>query len=93
MTGSAGWAYYAATQYILGIRPQFHHLDVDPCIPADWKEFEVRRTWRGADYYIHVINPDGVEKGVRSLRVNGTEVHEIGLQKAGTNCKVEVIMG
>ena len=39
MTGSGGWAYLSATRYMLGIRPDFEHLTIDPCIPADWKEF------------------------------------------------------
>ena len=40
---------------------------MDPCIPADWKEFSVSRMWRGAEYHIHVTNPDAVEKGVKSV--------------------------
>ena len=47
MTGSAGWAYYAATRYMLGIRPGFDRLTVDPCIPAAWEGFETERHWRG----------------------------------------------
>ena len=62
-----GWAYYAATQYLLGIRPTFTGLRVDPCIPGEWKEFSVVRKWRGSTYHIHVTNPSGVEKGVRSI--------------------------
>ena len=60
MTGSGGWAYFSATRYMLGIRPDFEHLTIDPCIPADWKEFSAVRRWRGAEYKIHVENPDGV---------------------------------
>ena len=93
MTGSAGWAYYAATQYLLGVRPGFDRLPVDPCIPADWKEFSVRRVWRGAVYEIHVQNPDGVEKGVRSIRVDGKETDTIPVLPAGGSCRVEIIMG
>ena len=63
MTGSAGWAYYAATQYILGVRPDFDCLRVDPCVPADWKEFSVTRKWRGGVYNIHVVNPRRSRKG------------------------------
>ena len=65
MTGSGGWAYFSATRYMLGIRPDFEHLTIDPCIPADWKEFSAVRRWRGAEYDIHVENPDGVMKGVK----------------------------
>lgn len=93
MTGSAGWAYYAATQYMLGIRPDFDGMMVDPCIPADWKEFSVNRKWRGAEYRIHVTNPNGVEKGVSSICANGEKVARLPILPAGSVCQVEVIMG
>ena len=93
MTGSSGWAYYAATQYILGIRPDFDGLHVDPCIPADWKEFSVTRVWRGCTYYIHVTNPDGVEKGVCSIVADGRERMVLPILPAGSVCCAEVRMG
>ena len=93
MTGSSGWAYYAATQYLLGIRPDFDGLIVDPCIPADWKEFSVTRKWRGSTYYIHVMNPDGVQKGVRSLTADGKIVDALPVLPAGSICRAEVVMG
>ena len=93
MTGSAGWAYYAATQYLLGVRPEFDSLTVDPCIPADWKEFTVDRIWRGAEYRIRVTNPKGVEKGVAEIRLNGETVDSIPVQATGSVSEIEVIMG
>ena len=93
MTGSAGWAYYAATQYILGVRPDFDCLRVDPCIPADWKEFTVTRKWRGGVYNIHVVNPDGVEKGVREIIADGKKVDALPVIPAGNICNAEIIMG
>lgn len=93
MTGSAGWAYYAATQYILGVRPDFDGLRIDPCIPADWKEFTVTRKWRGATYIVHVTNPDGVEKGVRSLRAEGRELALLPPLPEGSVCRAELVMG
>lgn len=93
MTGTGGWAYYSVTRYILGIRPGFETLTVDPCIPADWKEFSVERELRGAMYHITVKNPDGVMKGVRSIKVNGEEVPKIRQQAAGSRVDIEVIMG
>lgn len=93
MTGSAGWAYYAATQYLLGVRPEFDSLTVDPCIPADWKEFTVERIWRGAEYRIRVTNPKGVEKGVAEIRLNGETVDSIPVQAPGSVSEIEVIMG
>ena len=92
MTGSSGWAYYAATQYLLGVQPDFDALHIDPCIPADWKEFTVHRRWRGAMYHIHVTNPHGVEKGVETITMNGKTVDALPPLPAGTECHVEVVM-
>ncbi len=93
MTGSAGWAYFAATQYMLGIRPGFDSLTVDPCIPADWKEFSAERVWRGATYRIQVLNPNGVERGVKSILCDGNPVAGIPLAAAGSVVQVEIVMG
>ncbi len=93
MTGSSGWAYYAATQYLLGIRPDFDQLIIDPCIPADWKEFSVQRKWRGSTYLIHVSNPNAVEKGVKAILMDGKKIEKIPALPTGANCSIEVIMG
>ena len=93
MTGSAGWAYYAATQYILGIKPDFDGMVIDPCIPADWQEYTVLRRWRGAEYRIHVVNPRGVEKGVASIFVGGVQVKKVPVMPVGSVNEVRVIMG
>ena len=74
LTGTASWAYQAATQYILGVRPTYGGLLVDPCIPAAWDGFEVRRKFRGSLYHIEVENPHHVCGGVRSVRVNGQDI-------------------
>ena len=57
LTGSAGWNYTAVTRWMLGVRTDFDGLIVDPCIPENWKEFTVKRRWRGAMYAITVKNP------------------------------------
>ena len=92
MTGSAGWAYYAATRYLLGVRPGFDRLVLDPCIPARWDGFSLERRWRGADYRITVRNPAHVEKGIRSLRVDGTPTDRIPVFSSGLHT-VEAEMG
>lgn len=93
MTGSGGWAYFSATRYMLGIRPDFKHLTIDPCIPADWKEFSAVRRWRGAEYKIHVENPDGVMKGVQELYLDGEKVERIPVMAQGSRHDVRVVMG
>jgi cellobiose phosphorylase len=74
LTGTAAWCYVAVTQYILGVRPDYDGLRIDPCIPAGWEGFSVERRFRGAVYHIEVRNPDGVCKGVRRMVVDGSEV-------------------
>lgn len=93
MTGSGGWAYFSATRYMLGIRPDFEHLTIDPCIPADWREFSAVRRWRGAEYDIHVENPDGVMKGVQELYLDGEKVERIPVMAQGSRHEVRVVMG
>ena len=94
LTGSAGWAYHAVTHWILGVRPGYAGLTIDPCIPADWKEFEIRREWRRATYHILVKNPDGVQKGVKTISLNGEAIEGgIPLQKAGSVNEIVVYMG
>jgi len=93
MTGTAGWAYFASTQYILGIRPDFDGLIVDPCIPKDWKEFSIVRKWRGGTYNITVKNPDGVEKGIKKILIGGNPVDKLPILVEGNECRVEVEMG
>jgi cellobiose phosphorylase len=94
LTGTASWNFYAITRYILGIQPQYDGLLINPCIPADWKGFEVVRKFRGATYHIKVTNPDGVSKGVRQVLVNGIEVADklVSVYNAGAYI-VEVVMG
>ncbi len=93
MTGSGGWSYFSATRYILGMRPQFAELLIDPCVPADWKEFSMSRVWRGAKFEINVVNPDGVMKGVKELYLDGAKVDKIPVQAAGSKHEVKVVMG
>lgn len=93
MTGSGGWSYFSATRYMLGIRPGFDRLVIDPCIPADWKKFSAVRKWRGAEFDIKVTNPAGVMKGVKEIVLNGEKVDMIPVMPAGSINSVEIIMG
>ncbi len=95
LTGTAAWNYVAIAQFILGIRPEFHGLRVDPCVPPDWPEFRVTRTFRGARYVIEISNPDGVSKGVRRLLLDGGELEGnlIPVQEPGSVHEVSVVLG
>lgn len=95
LTGTAAWNYYAVTQYILGIQPQYNGLKIDPCIPKKWDGFEISRKFRGADYNIKILNPDHISKGIKKLIVNGKEIpgNTIPISKTGKNNIVEAVMG
>ena len=74
LTGTAAWNFYAVTQYILGIRPDYDGLLIDPCIPETWSSFKVIRKFRGATLNITVRNPNHVSKGVKKMIVDGSDV-------------------
>jgi cellobiose phosphorylase len=71
LTGTASWCYQAATQWILGIRPEYDGLRIDPCIPSAWSGFSAKRRFRGRMLQITVHNPQNVCRGVVDMRVDG----------------------
>ncbi|GLS89365.1 N,N'-diacetylchitobiose phosphorylase [Psychromonas marina] len=94
LTGTSGWAYFAVTNFILGVRLSFDGLVIDPCVPTDWPGFEVQREWRGAKFNIEVKNPDNVSKGIKSITLNGVAVDgAITAQAEGSVNQVIVVMG
>jgi len=95
LTGTAAWNFVAVSQWILGIRPDFDSLIIDPCIPADWNGFKATRKFRAATYRITVSNPDHVSKGILSLTVDGKKCdgNAIELFTDKETHSVEVIMG
>jgi cellobiose phosphorylase len=95
LTGTAAWNWYAITQFILGIKPDYDGLAINPCVPKDWKHYEVNRKFRGADYHITVLNPNGVNCGVKSVIVNGNAVNGniVPMQAAATVNEVVVTLG
>ncbi len=74
LTGTAAWTFTVLTQGILGIQPDYDGLRIDPCIPDHVKEYKVNRLFRGTMYHITVKNPDGSEKGVKKVLLNGKEL-------------------
>lgn len=93
MTGTGGWAYFSATRYMLGIRPQFDELIIDPCIPGEWDGFKAQRKWRGTTYRIVVENPNHVMKGIKEIYLDGIKVDKISIGEKGRTYDVKVIMG
>jgi cellobiose phosphorylase len=94
-TGTAAWMHRVAFDHILGVRPTYDGLVVDPVIPGRWAGFRVERAFRGARYLVEVVNPEGVESGVRSVEVDGAPIEGavIAPLPAGSVCRVKVTMG
>jgi len=94
LTGAATWAFYSASQYILGIRPEYDGLTIDPCIPAEWGEVRISRRFRHKMINIHIKNPDKKEKGVAQLEVNGKTIQGnfISFELLMENNNVSVIL-
>ena len=84
--------WYAITQFILGIKPAYEGLEINPCIPAAWKGFSVKRRFRDAEYHITVKNPNHVCKGIRSITVDGVPIAGNVVKHLPGTHSVEVIM-
>jgi len=93
LTGTAAWMWYAASQFILGLKPQFDGLEINPCIPAEWDGFTLTRQFRGATYHIEVANPKHVEHGIASLVVDGKAVEGRLIPHTAGHHEVKVVMG
>ena len=95
LTGTAAWTFVSISQAILGIQPTLEGLAIDPCIPAGWAGYTIKRRYRGAVYRITVENPHHVEKGIASIAVDGTPITGNVLPPAapGTEVRVRVVMG
>ena len=98
---TAGWPPTAAStfvnvsQAILGIQPEFTGLGIDPCIPENFGDFTLHRTFRGAEYEIKVENPNHVQKGIAKLIVDGKEIdgHIVPFEEGKKEYHVTAIMG
>ncbi|MCQ2525839.1 MAG: glycosyl transferase [Lachnospiraceae bacterium] len=95
LTGTAAWNMVAISQYILGIAPEFDGLRVDPSIPAAWDGLTATRQFRNATYDIKVSNPNHVNKGIKSVTVDGAAIDGIIIPAFGDGKthKVEIVMG
>ncbi len=94
LTGTAAWNFVAISQWILGIRPDFDGLRIDPVLPSDWDGFTGKRSYRGATYDITVHKPAGVSGRVSHLIVDGERVDGtlIPLAEAGRTVTVEAVV-
>ncbi len=93
LTGTAAWMWYTVSEFILGIKPHYDGLLIDPCLPKTAHNYTVTRRFRGAEYEIHVSNPKGVSKGVAQMTVDGMLVEGAVVPAQPGKHIVEVVMG
>ena len=93
LTGTAAWMWYTVSEFILGIKPHYDGLLIDPCLPKTAHNYTVTRRFRGAEYEIHVSNPKGVSKGVAKMTVDGKPVEGAVVPAQPGKHIVEVVMG
>lgn len=92
LTGTAAWMWYTVSEFILGIKPSYKGLEIDPCLPTTAKEYTVKRRFRGAEFTINVHNPEGKQKGVKQITIDGKTVEGNIVPVTTGEHTVEVIM-
>jgi len=92
-TGSAGWMYRAGLESILGFKLQHDRLEIDPCVPRWWREFEITYRRGRSVYRIKIENPLGVSRGVVNVEVDGIPQPEITLVDDEKVHTVRIVMG
>ncbi|HPU08314.1 MAG TPA: glycosyl transferase, partial [Candidatus Atribacteria bacterium] len=95
LTGTAAWNFVAISQWILGIKPDYDGLVIDPCIPATWDGYTIKRIFRNTKYTITVENPEHVCRGVKTITVDGypLEGNVLPVFSDDTEHEVHVILG
>ena len=93
-TGSSAWYYTAGIEYLLGLKIRKGNLSVEPCIPKDWKQYNIRYKFGESIYNIKVKNINGKNTGVEKFILNGQEIKEkmIKLINDGKINEIEIIM-
>ena len=74
LTGSGVWMLRDGLDYILGVRPTYDGLILDPCIPSSWDGFKITRKFRGATYEIQVENPNHIQHGIAGIEIDGKQI-------------------
>jgi cyclic beta-1,2-glucan synthetase len=94
-TGSASWMYRAAVESMLGLRFQGNKLVLAPCISSKWQSYRVRFRCGTTNWSLQVSNPDGVEYGIKHVRVDDQQIDrcDVELSDDGADHVIEVVLG
>ena len=84
-TGSSSWYYKVGIENILGLKIEKGYIKIDPCIPKDWKEYQIQYKWKESIYNILVKNPNGKNTGIEKIIINGKEEQNQKIKLDGKN--------
>ena len=84
--------WYTVSEFLLGVKPDYEGLRIDPCLPSEARDYRVHRVFRGAEYDIHVSNPNGRNKGVRQITMDGKPIEGQVIPATPGRHTVEVVM-
>ena len=65
-TGAAQWLHRVVTQWVLGVRPEWDGLRIEPCLPPGWDQATMVRPYRGSTYEIRIERVPGTPAGVHA---------------------------
>ena len=92
-TGSSSWYYKAGIEYILGLKIEKGYLTIEPCIPRDWKEYQMQYKYKESIYNIKVKNENNKNYGITKVLLDNIEVeNKIKLDGERRIYNIEVIL-
>jgi cyclic beta-1,2-glucan synthetase len=94
-TGSAAWMYRTWIEEILGLQLRGELLRINPVIPGSWPGFSISYRHGKALYEIQVENPEGHQRGVARVELDGRRVPDgvIRMERELVKHQVIVRMG
>ena len=90
-TGSSGWLYRAGLEWILGFRIVHGRIQINPCIPKNWTDYQIEYKHHSTLYQIEVENPHGVSSGVTLLELDGQNILELDGQNIPGTSSFELV--
>lgn len=87
-TGSASWLHRVVAEWVIGVRPEWEGLRIDPCLPPSWSRARMTRSWRGSLYDIRIKRGGGDPE----VTMDGQRVEDglLPVPKAGESHEVTV---
>lgn len=93
LSGTAAWMTVAIQQYIFGLKPKMHALEIKPCIPNAWESAKVKRIFRGTEYDITIDNTAHKGNCVKAIFVDGKQIEGNLVAPKGEKLQITVVMG